>query len=1105
MWFEEPAWLWALLGLPAVLGAGAFILRGGDLTRTLAVLAARAALLLALVVALARPVLFRDHQGLSVVALLDVSASVRRFAELDAEVGEKPPIPFITSVRGWLRRAAESSRPDDRLGIVVFGGRSAVVSMPRRGASLDDDLDQALAEGTDIASAIRLGAALLPRDSLRRLLLISDGNQTTGDALAAAREVWSASGRPLPIDVLPLPYVAPPDVRLVRLEAPAAARPGQVVTLRAVLESAAPVRGRLELTREGEILDLDPDGPDTALRVELPAGASVHRLMTVMDDRPVQRFVATFLPEGGPDSIPENDRADAVISNPAAGAVLVLHGGQAAPGAAIGDGATESSIVRLLRTLNRAVVAGSPEALPESLMELQSFDLIILDDVAAAQIGPERQAVLAQAVDRLGAGLIMGGGPNSFGAGGWRGTPLEPLLPVLLDLPKSLRAPRSALILVLDKSGSMAFPVAGSRSSQQQVANEAAALAIESLATRSLVGVVAFDQQAEVIVPLQPNDDPQAIAEAVRRIRPQGGTDIAAGLGEAQRMLAALPADSPGRSIEKRVVLLTDGRSRPGPVDEVVAALVAQGASLTTIAVGDDTDESLLRSVATRGGGRFYPVRNPRILPRVLVESVQMANRSLIREVPFVPLPQPTGSRLQALLADAPALGGLVLTARRPDPTAVVEWVAPATESDSGEESDPLLAHWSAGLGKVVAFTSSIDEPWARGWLDWPGWSAAWSELIRLAARPALRGGLLLETQLDDDQLTVLLAVERPADDEPDSSLNPDLIGASLILYGPQGRPLDATLRRSGPRTFSAKLQLPEPGAYVLAVAPTSSGTPLAPLVAGITRQHGEEFRRLRSDIALLREIAEATGGRLLSLDELDAARLLDRTGMAPIRSERGVWPWLVWLAVALLIMDVATRRIAWSPSRWRAAIDSTLEGAKARGAEGAATVARLRSVGARGAAPSSGHPSLSHADPTRRGASPSPQPLREGANEPTPAPDRPDEDETSDASSLAPLEHTSPAGEDEGSPARRETALQRALDSLRGGGGRRATTPSPPDRSAADQPEKASSERAGGEHAGGPGSATASLHAAKKRAQERFSEGRGDSGGPSAAGSDPP
>ncbi|MHC4711545.1 MAG: vWA domain-containing protein, partial [Planctomycetota bacterium] len=187
-------------------------------------------------------------------------------------------------------------------------------------------------------------------------------------------------------------------------------------------------------------------------------------------------------------------------------------------------------------------------------------------------------------------------------------------------------------MLILDKSGSMNDHVAGTRTTQQRIANEAAAMAIESLRSESLVGVVTFDFAAHVHVPMQRNDEPQRIADRVRAITSDGGTNLAPALREAHRMLRDVEAE------RKLVVCLSDGRSHTTALDGLVSAMVADGITLTTIAVGDDADHETLMRLADVGNGEYHPVRNPRTLPRVLVDSVQVINKPLIKEVPFAPV-----------------------------------------------------------------------------------------------------------------------------------------------------------------------------------------------------------------------------------------------------------------------------------------------------------------------------------------------------------------------------------------------------------------------------------------------------------------------------------
>jgi len=934
--FDQPEWLWlALLAIPIV-ALGLVRLRGDERLRVAVILSVRVLLIVAIVAALARPRLVREHDDLTVMVLLDVSGSIRRFGDpvAPASSGEQSAS-AIARLRDQLRHAAAARRPDDRFGLIVFDGRSAVVAAPRRGDSIDD-VDVTMSEGTDIAAAIRLGLAMFPAETNRRLLLVSDGLETAGDALAAAREAATSAQGAVPISVASIAHRHAPDAQVVRLEAPASARPGQTVSLRLVLDSSEPMQAQLSLFREDQIVDLDPRGPGTGRIVDLPAGSSVHVLEAVVDDRPVNRFVAVLEPvDPIADTLSENNRGEAIVTNPGSGAVLLVRG----------SGQSESSpFERLLRELGRPVTVTAPESIPAELLSLQAFDLVVLDDVSATQVDAARQNLLADYVDRLGGGLLVTGGRRSFGAGGWRGTPVERVLPIELDLPKQLRAPKAALILVLDKSGSMGELVGGARASQQQVANEAAALAIESLAARSYIGVVAFDQMAWTVVPLTVNENPKAIADATRGISPQGGTNIAAGLRRAQEMLRAAPPVE-----HKRIVLLTDGRSPSSQIETISAELVAENVSITTIAVGDQADEELLRRIAADAGGQFHAVRNPNVLPKVLVDSVQVVNQPLIREEPFQATVLPTGSRLAAAAVDSPNLGGLVLSTPREDPTAILELVTAAGE--------PVLAHWAAGLGSAVAFTSSLEGDWAGEWLAWPGWSRFWSDLVRRAARPGLSGQLLIETLLVDGRLRVRVTVEEPepsaggdsaresGDGRDDSvAVDPAQLTLAGVVYGPEGTDETIRLRRVSARSFEAEARADTPGSYVVAVTPRQGDRPLVPLVTGIALPAGEEYRRREPDMALLQSISSISGGSLLAPGTDLAEVLWDRRGMAPVVAAQPIWTWFALLALVILVLDVAARRLAWSPREAGASMRLGLARSRHSGGAGS-TLSRLRGV----------------------------------------------------------------------------------------------------------------------------------------------------------------
>lgn len=924
--FDQPEALWlAALAIP-ILIIGWLSLRRDDTTRALTIMAARLIVLLLFTILLAHPRIVREHDHVTVIGLLDMSGSVKRFADLpdipDLDINSN-----VEYLRHWFREATQTRTPDDRFGLIVFDGQAVAISTPTRGEYIDDNLDVSILDGTNIEEAIELGLAMFPADTARRLVLVSDGNETTGDALAAARKAAgdvddevSLFTVGVPIDVVPIAYRVERDAQVSRVEAPPVAQPNQAITVRTVFDAIQPVAGTLTLFNEGIPVDLNGESPGNSTRVQLPAGESVHIAQVQLDDEPVNRFEAVFEPDDpDADALIENNRAEAFTAVPSKGRVLFVNGEQGGGG---------DVLARTLQQADIRVVETSPEAMPTDMLQLQSYDLIIFQNVAASSVPPQTQETIARVVHDLGVGFIMIGGDQSFGAGGWNGTPVEEILPVELDLPKEIRLPRAAVVLVLDKSGSMRGNVAGARATKQEVANRGASLAIQSLQKETLVGVVAFDSNAYVHVELQENQDPDAVADRILGIIPDGGTNIAPALITAHDMLRTVEAD------KKRVVLLSDGRSSsPESLDDIVLRMRDDDIQLTSIAVGDQADQRTLLNLAELGEGEFYFVSDPYTLPNVLVDSVQVINRPLLKEVPFTPVVLPTGSTLSAGMGSAPQLGGVVITAPRDEPLAVLEM--------TNNEGDPLFARWQAGLGQTAAFTSDAHGDWSNAWLDWQGYTRFWTQLVRQTARATAGRDYELTTRIEHDQLDITLE----ATDEEGDFL--DYAEVTGTVYTPSGEAVQVRLRQTAPGHYAGFAEASEPGNYIVALMPRQGAKLLPPVIGGISQPAGVEFRRYRSNISLLEEIARATNGRLLRVEEPREMELYDRSDLPRSVSALPAWrTFLPWL-IALMLFDVACRRIAWDrPTIQRAfaAALAKVTPSRIKGEQATGTLATLRS-----------------------------------------------------------------------------------------------------------------------------------------------------------------
>jgi uncharacterized membrane protein len=708
--FQRPEWLFVLLlAIPTAVAGMLWFTPMSRVRRGSAVIL-RVALIALISGMLAGASTVRRTERLAVMAVVDVSGSVRIFGDLGTDPKTGMPVEALKAAHEFIAAAAGQRGADDLLGIVAFDGRAIAIATPSRGPVADRSLDTRMVEGTDIAAALRYAAALLPPAAAGRIVLFTDGNQTAGDALAAARALSARAGSHVPIDVVPITLVAASEVMVEGVDTPPRAAAESTITVRVTLNSTGPATGVLSLTREGEVLDINGGEPGFGRRVELKGGRHVELITVPLPPGRVHRFAAVFEPDRDAegraigDTRPENNRAEAFTATPGKGSVLLVDG--------VGGAASDSPARTLVQALTQSGIETTlapAEGLPTNLLAMEQYDLVILDNVPAEAVPPAVQEVLAAYVRDLGGGLVMVGGPDSFGAGGWKGSAIEPILPVKLDLPEKLVQPAAAVVFVIDNSGSMGRQVFASIRTQQEIANQSTALAVHTLDKTDLVGVVVFNSTTTVLVPLAPNSDPDRTSEEVMSIAPGGGTIMGPALEEARQQLRDVKASV------KHVIVLSDGESMgksslPGLAEKMKKE---DGISVSTIGIGDQMDPETMSRMAQVGGGQFYPVANASLLPKIFLKAIRVVRTPLIREGRFEPRILPVASPLTAGIAGPPpALTGFILTQRRPEPTITYAMAAPTGE--------PLLAHWTVDLGQVAAFTSDAHH-WASDWVSGPG------------------------------------------------------------------------------------------------------------------------------------------------------------------------------------------------------------------------------------------------------------------------------------------------------------------------------------------------------------------------------------------------
>lgn len=882
MQFERPIFLLLLALLVPVILIAWRSRRSEEPWKWWSSLLLRTLVVVALVGAIAQPSFVRRGEALTTAFVLDRSRSI--------------PQPRLADARAFADALVAGKRePEDRVAVVTFGREAEIASQPDPRSIVPRDEHAGDRDASNLAAGIRQALSILPPDTAKRILLVSDGNENVGSALAEA-EVARANG--IPIDVAPIEYESPNEVVFESLKAPTRARPGQTAELRMLLRSQRAARGTVFLREGGRPVDLDPDAPGDGLAVDLEAGPRSITLPFPLETAGTRRFEAVFEPaDVAQDAMVENNRATAVTFVDGTGMVLVVDPTNGVASAPLADALLKSE-------LDVAVV--TPDALSAGGELLSGYDAVVLANVPRWTIDGETDRLLRAYVHDLGGGLLMLGGDQSFGAGGWIDSEVSQVLPVKLDPPATRQMVRGGLVLVVH---SCEMPQGNYWAQQVSIA------AIEALTRLDLIGIITFVSGPSWAHPLQEAGDKTRAIAAARSMTVGDMFDFESAVSMAVKALR----DS--RAGQRHVIIISDGDPAP-PTDATLKDAVAAKVTITTVMVsghGTQQDYVNMKYAAETTGGRFYEVTNPKNLPKIFTKEAAVVSRSLIVEGDFSPATAPSATGPLRGIPGVPRLSGYVLTIPR-EGLAQVE-VANPTE----DGVDPIYAYWNHGLGRAIAFTSDAGTRWTAGWTGWGEYRAFWEQSLRWLLRPAVPSNAQVRTRVEGDLAIADLEATDAAGGFA-TGLDPD-----AVLIGPTGTTRALNVVQTGPGRWRAEFPVGEAGSYLVNFGLGNGGDGRrASVQASVSVPYPKEFRTVRDNRALLEQIAEKTGGRVLSLGaNPQAVDAFVREGLPVPESVRRMWDLMAVLAAVLFLLDVAVRRLAFDLQGARAEMSAALAARK--------------------------------------------------------------------------------------------------------------------------------------------------------------------------------
>jgi len=777
-----------------------------------------------------------------------------------------------------VQRILAERQRTDRAGVISFGRDPQVEVSVSTNPQFAEFQSRPNPNYTDLAAAMQLAGSILPADTRRHIVIVSDGRANLGDAIAEARLLHAEGVR---VDAVALSVPVGAEAYVDRLAMPSTMNQGQQANAQAVIVSntatSATVRWYLDRTLlTTSQVDL-ANGETTLTQVVKPAGAGFHTVQVTID--PVL------------DTYAENNLGEALVQVVGPPRVLLVEQ----------DAGDAPALEAALASTGILSTTITPGQLPRSAADLAAYQSVVLVNIPAASLGAGGMALLQTATRDLGTGLVVIGGSDGYGPGGYAGTALEATLPVQIELPQNMQKPPVAVMLVLETTES---------TEGDQVLRGAADAVIDQLTPRDFVGVT-NGTGGNLVVPLTQLTDKAKMKATIASMSLGDPMSYAPDLNVALQQLIKSKAGL------KHIILLGDGDAidNYGPI---VTAIHDKGITVSTVSAGSfGTNPGLMQQIAAWGHGRSYQSTSARDVPQIFLKETNEALKPWIVEGTIAPH---LASLLEALpgvpVNAMPALTGYVATTPRAAADVILQ----------SPQDDPLLATWEYGLGRVMAWTSDAQGRWTADFLRWPSANRFFGDVVRYTLPQAGDPALQLESHVQGDHTHLLVTA-------------PNFSGAGVTVsaVAPDLSSSQLTLGSTGPGRFEGDLPTDQVGSYLVHVTQSVGGAVKHTNTFGLVVPYSPEYRDLGTDLNSLRAVARAGGGTLLT-DLTQAYRL-------PVPAAQGVQQLdelLLVLAIILFPVDVALRRLVLRVEdvpAWKQAF--TRKPARAIAAE--ATVTRLR------------------------------------------------------------------------------------------------------------------------------------------------------------------
>jgi len=805
-------------------------------------IAIRALLFLALILALAGFGIKFTGRSTTTIFLVDASDSVKESRN-----------DLIT----FVNEAVKDKKRNDYVGVVAFGSNPMVeqnISQDLTFSKIQTDVNTG---STNLEDAVKLAISQIPEGSGARIVLLTDGNENEGTLKNIASDVVAKG---CSFEIKKINENISDEVYVSDMNIPNQVSIGENFNIEVEVESNVACDAIVKLYA-GRTLK----GTQEA---HLQKGTNKLIFSDTQSDEGLKTYKVVV--EAQKDTVSVNNEFSSYTNIETQLPLLIVEG----------QDSNSENYTKILDAINVTYDVTTPGTVPVDMPTLMEYSAVVFIDVFEPDLRDGFTEILDEYVKNNGGGLIMTGGSSSFGVGGYRGTVLEDMSPVYMDLNGENEIPSMAMAMVIDHSGSM--DSTNGIMNYLDLAKQSAAAAVDYLRPEDYVEVIAFDDSYSRVIPLQHVEDKEQIENTILNIPVGGGTSIYPALEAAIRDINDCDAQI------KHIILLTDGQDYYNEYDNLLEILNSAGITLSCVAIGDGCNDVLLQELSDKGNGRMFYSDYDTDLPRIFAQEVFLASNTYIVEETFNPEVTSNDKIIREVALDGmPQLYGYVATSKKERSIELLQ----------SFQRDPILAYWQYGLGKTVAWTSDVSGEWSSEYSNWDKTTLLWHNIIKLVSEDNGMAGTNATVEQKGNKALVTYTTE-------EYSANTKVIAT---VYDEDGNPIEVELDAVKPGVYETMIDTKDTGIYTINVQQRENDDIISSINTAAIMQYSLEYR-FYPDNTLLEEFAASCGGVFVeNPDEVFKIR------PEYVKARFNLWIPLLIVSALIFLYDIAVRRFHFS------------------------------------------------------------------------------------------------------------------------------------------------------------------------------------------------